>query len=136
MCVTMDALDAANVFVKDALVTTTSNLNTVDDVSDTFNDLQQTSREMHDAIGASFETNVDHEELENELERLFKSDDSAEPRIEAPSTQSIPSSVSNVAVSKRAREESDTADDIAFPTVPSALFVSDKVETRNLSTRN
>ncbi|KAK3288649.1 hypothetical protein CYMTET_3867 [Cymbomonas tetramitiformis] len=131
MCVTMDALDAANVFVKDALVTTTSNLSTVDDVSETFNDLQQTAREMHDAVASSFDNNVDHEELESELERLFEGDSSTAPRIKIPSTQHIPTVESSTAKKHVASEEIGALDEMAFPTVPSSLPVSERVKTRN-----
>lgn len=129
MCVTMDALDAANEFVKEALVTTTNNLDTVDDISETFNDLQQTSREVHEAIGSGFDNSVDHDELEIELDRMFETNEAktASPHITRPAVQSMP--LSAVSESGKSQDNSNFVEEKSeFPAVPSSLPVSNRVE--------
>ncbi|KAK3242546.1 hypothetical protein CYMTET_47705 [Cymbomonas tetramitiformis] len=85
MCVTMEVLDTANVFVKGAITATNTNLRTLDDVSDSFHELQQQAQEVHDAIETTADSGVNHDDLEEELDALFFKDVQNTPQLVPPS---------------------------------------------------
>ncbi|KAK3247731.1 hypothetical protein CYMTET_42764 [Cymbomonas tetramitiformis] len=115
MCVTMEVLDTANVFVKSAICNTNNNLKTIDNISDTYHEIQQQAQEVHDAIESTADTGMSYDDLEDELDALFSSNT---PRLLPPSHRAI-SKEEPVVSEPDDQYLNDDIDDTIFPTVPS-----------------
>ncbi|KAK3244099.1 hypothetical protein CYMTET_44685 [Cymbomonas tetramitiformis] len=127
MCMTMEALNHANFFVKGAHQNVDMNLKSIDEINENMIDLQASSDEIQEALNTGLDTAFSENDLQDELNELFgtATNDTEEitaktqtpvatyfPNVQAPSAQMLADESAPLAES-----------DFAMPSAPSTVFV-------------